>query len=289
MKRGRGRAPPPPSQPTIPWPVRFPQPPTWYDYWVMHNTEAWCYKAAFKRESRARKAGKRVAVPVATQRVPIPHPPASEGPEEKHPEAPHMVLEEALLYVVADPHAPPPALAPTAAPTTPPPAPSAEAGPSRLPPAQMPSAEAGPSRPPTDPPPGSMYAELVAVQRGEDAATQLSLAPERERLGLDEGTLMVVEQTRGTRTRSGAGIGAPARSYVEGRYAEPPSDVEEEEEGEEDEEEDEAAPEEGEEAEEEADEEAEEEAAEEAGGEASEEEGGDGEVERGLGGEAPTE
>ena len=77
---------------------------------------------------------------------------------------------------------------------------------------------------------------------------------------------MVVELTRGTRTRSGAGTGAPARSYVEGRYAEPPSNVEEEEE-EEDEEEA------GEEAEEEAPEE--EEGNEEAGGEGGEELGGD--------------
>ena len=84
---------------------------------------------------------------------------------------------------------------------------------------------------------------------------------------------MTVEMTRGTRTRSGAGIGAPAQSYVRGKYIDPPSDVEEEEEEEEGE--------------------SEEGADEEAGGEAPGEEGANGEAgEEGgeeLGGAVPAE
>ena len=99
------------------------------------------------------------------------------------------------------------------------------------------------------------------------------MAREREWRGEDPATLTTVEMTRGTRTRSGAGIGAPAQSYVWGKYIDPPSDVEEEEEEEEDE--------------------SEEEAEEEVGEEASEEGGANGEAgEEGreeLGGEALTE
>ncbi len=86
-------------------------------------------------------------------------------------------------------------------------------------------------------PPTGLYAELLAAaereeeeRRGTDAATRALLEQEQARQGTDAVTASLVGLTRGVTTRSGAGLGVPASSYVPGQYTEPADGVGEEEE-----------------------------------------------------------
>ena len=102
----------------------------------------WCYRTAKKREERARRAGKPLAVTVEEQREKVRDPPSSAGRKRVVPikDAPPLSTKDVLRFMMDAPSAPSPAPAPIPAevaavvPAPPPPAPPTTAVPPPGPP-----------------------------------------------------------------------------------------------------------------------------------------------------------